>query len=96
MIVFLNIQWDLPNGFISTIKYFWYQILKFIYYGVQPKIPPLISFSGMYQKLFILRRNDGVRRGFIFYGTRVNACVRRLVHGAVFRVLKLNAQVSSR
>ena len=32
----------------------------------------------------------------IFYGTRVNACVRRLVHGAVFRVLKLNAQVSSR
>ena len=32
----------------------------------------------------------------IFYGTRVNACVRRLVHGAVFRVLKLDAQVSSR
>ena len=32
----------------------------------------------------------------IFYGTRANACVRRLVHGAVFRVLKLNAQVSSR
>ena len=29
----------------------------FTWDGVQPKISPFISFSGMYRKLFILRRN---------------------------------------
>ena len=31
--------------------------IKSVYDGVQPKISPTTSFSGMYQKLFIYHRN---------------------------------------